>query len=306
VGLTSGIYGPASSALLADIVPDSLRVQAYSAFRLSHNAGFACGVSIGGILATHSVFWLFAGDAMSTTLFGVIAIFWLPHGLRGQTKNAPWRDAFSALRKDYAFQALWMAVLAESLIFTQFGSSYSLHVFRQGLTFDGFGVHLTPESVYGLLLGWNGTLVVLTELAVTSITLRFKARRVMALGYCLLGLGFGLNAWAHTIFALWLAMTIFTIGEMISAPTTSAFISRVAPEHLRGRYMGVLSLAWNTSGIFGPQLGFWLLAFGPNYLWFPIASLGFAAAAIVLWFCRSSEMPEVVQKTVEEPETVSI
>ena len=42
-----------------------------------------------------------------------------------------------------------------------------------------------PETVYGLLIGWNGVLIVLTELPLTSLTLRFDARRVMALGYVL-------------------------------------------------------------------------------------------------------------------------
>ena len=300
VGLTNGIYGPASSALLADIVPNELRVRAYSAFRLSHNAGFACGVSIGGVLATHSVFWLFAGDAASTVLFGVIAIFWLPHGLRAQTKNAPWCEAFRVLKSDHAFHALWAAVLCEALIFTQFGSTYSLHILRQGLTLDAFGFHLTPESVYGLLLGWNGTLVVLTELPITSLTLRFDAKRVMALGYSLLGLGFGLNAWAHTILTLWLAMTVFTIGEMISAPTTSAVVSRLAPERFRGRYMGVLSLAWNSAGICGPQFGFRLFVLNPNYLWFSCAALGFAATAVTLAFVRSDALVETKKERMKE------
>ena len=291
-GLTNGAYNPAASALIVDIVPPEMRVRAYSAFRLAANAGFACGTSVGGLLANYSTFWLFAGDALTTASYGVIALLWLPHGLRGQTKNAPWRDAFLSLWRDRIFQAIWIATLCSALVFNQFGSTYSLHVMKSGFTWDGRGFHLTPEMVYGLLLAWNGLLVVLTELPLSSLTLRFDPRRVMALGYTLVGVGFGLNAFCNSIPKLWVAMTIFTLGEMISQPTTTAFVARVAPERLRGRYMGVLALAWNSAAILGPQFGFRLFAHDPRYVWFGAVALGVTAAAITLGFTGSGTLLE--------------
>jgi len=281
-GLAGGMYQPAIGALLADIVPAELRVRAYAAIRLAANAGFAFGVSIGGILANYSLFWLFAGDALTTALYGCIALAWLPHGLRSQTQRTPWSDALGYLRKDRTFHALWIAAFCGALIFTQFGSTYSLHVIRSGLTLDVLGWHLPPETVYGLLLGWNGALIVFAELPMTSATLRFDARRVMALGHLLTGVGFALNAVAHTVFALWLAMTVFTLGEMIAQPTASAWIARIAPERMRGRYMGVLGLAWNGGGIAGPLLGFWLFALDPQFLWLGCGLLGLVAAGVIL------------------------
>jgi MFS family permease len=286
VGVTNGLYVPAASALIIDTVPVELRVRAYSAFRLAANAGFACGTSVGGLLANYSLFWLFTGDALTTASYGIIALLWLPHGLRAQTQNAPWGDAFVSLKRDRIFQALWVASFLSSMVFSQFGSTYSLHIMRSGLTVDALGYHLAPEIVYGLLLAWNGTLVVLADLPLTSLTLRFDARRVMALGYLLIGVGFGLNAWCYNVPTLWVAMTVFTVGEMISAPTTSAFVSRLAPERLRGRYMGILALAWNCSGIVGPQFGFRLFARDPRWVWFGCAALGVAAAGITLWHGR--------------------
>jgi MFS family permease len=306
VGLTSGAYHPAASALLVDIVPGAQRVRAYAAFRLAANAGFACGASVGGLLANHSLFWLFGGDAMTTAIYGIIAILWLPHGLRAQTKNAPWRDAFRVLTRDRAFHALWVAAFCSALVFAQFGSTYSLHILRLGLTFDAPGFHLAPEIVYGLLIAWNGVLVVFTELPLTSLTLRFDARRVMALGYILIGLGFGLNAWCQSISTLLLAMTIFTVGEMISAPTTSAFVARLAPERLRGRYMGMLALAWNGAGILGPQFGFRLFGLDPRFVWFGCAVLGLIAAATTLAFGRSARLLESAPARVNEPDPCQV
>jgi MFS family permease len=305
-GLTNGTYIPAAGALLVDIVPSAQRVRAYAAWRLAANAGFACGVSVAGLLANYSLFWLFAGDALTTAIYGVIALLWLPHGLRAQTKNAPWGDALSSLAKDRPFQALWVAAFCSAMVFAQFGSTYSLHIMQLGLTFDGFGVHLAPETVYGLLIAWNGALVVFTELPLTSLTLRFNARRVMAVGYLLIGLGFGLNAWCHSIPTLMIAMTIFTLGEMISSPTTNAVVAKIAPERLRGRYMGMLGLAWNSAGVLGPQFGFRLFGLDSRFVWFGCALLGVIAAATIFRFGKSTMLAEEKPASVEEPETVEV
>ena len=287
-GLTSGMYHPAISALLADIVPEPQRMRAYAAIRLAANAGFAFGVSIGGILANYSLFWLFAGDALTTALYGCIALAWLPHGLRSLAQRTPWSDALACLRGDRTFHALWIAAFCGALIFTQSGSTYSLHVIRYGLTAEVLGWHLPPETIYGLLLGWNGVLIVFAELPLTGMTMRFDTRRVMALGHALMGAGFALNAVAHTVFTLWIAMTILTFGEMISAPTASAYLARIAPERMRGRYMGVLALAWNGAGIVGPQLGFRLFAIDPVLVWLMCGLLGLLAAAVIL---RGAQRP---------------
>jgi MFS family permease len=292
LGLMSGTYHPAASALLADIVPSYQRVRAYAAFRVAANAGFACGAATGGVLANYSTFWLFAGDALTTMTYGFIALAWL----------APWSEAFSALRRDRTFHALWVAAFLSALVFAQFGTTYSLHIVQRGLTAELFGWHLAPETVYGLLIGWNGTLVMLAELPLTSLTLRFEARRVMALGYLLIGVGFGLNAWAQQIPALLIAMTIFTIGEMISAPTTNAFVARLAPDHLRGRYMGALGLAWNCAGILGPPLGFRLFALDPRLVWFGCATLGILAAATTVRFYRTETPIPPMRVHEQKPE----
>ena len=98
------------------------------------------------------------------------------------------------------------------------------------------------------------------------------------------------------IFALWLAMTIFTFGEMISAPTTSALVARFAPERMRGRYMGTLGLSWNLAGILGPLAGFRLLAIDPLLVWLLCGALGLGAAATIWCFGKPPvpllQMPE--------------
>ena len=126
----------------------------------------------------------------------------------------------------------------------------------------------------------------------------------MALGYVLIGLGFGLNAWCRNIPTLLVAMTIFTVGEMISSPTASASVARLAPERMRGRYMGMLSLAWNSAAIFGPQFGFRLFGVNPLLAWFGCAILGLIAATTILCFGKSAVLLEDKPARVPEPDPV--
>ena len=48
---------------------------------------------------------------------------------------------------------------------------------------------------------------------------------------------------------------IYTLGEMIMSPVQMTFVANLAPEHLRGTYMGAASLQWITGSAFGPLLG---------------------------------------------------
>lgn len=44
------------------------------------------------------------------------------------------------------------------------------------------------------------------------------------------------------IWFLFFVTVIFTFGEIVRSPVTQSFISRYAPEHARGQYMGADSL----------------------------------------------------------------
>src|SRR2546422_7555700 len=92
-GLTGELYRPASSALLADLVPAGQRVTAYSIYRLAFNAGWAFGPATAGFLAAHSFFWLFVGDAATSLLFGWVAWKALPRGVKSDQVQVTWSAA---------------------------------------------------------------------------------------------------------------------------------------------------------------------------------------------------------------------
>ena len=269
--LTGELYRPASSALLADLVPSSQRVTAYAAYRMAFNAGFAFGPATAGFLAARGYFWLFAGDAATSVLFGIIALIALPRGRPVQREHGGWTEDFKALGGDRRFLRVLGAAFLLAIVFLQISSTFGLHVTRQGFT----------TSTYGLILSLNGVLVVLCELPLTSWTRKLPSRLVMFVGYLIIGVGFTLIAFAHTVPALVGCLVIFTVGEMVTMPVSSAYVAGLAPAHLRGRYMGVYSLTWSGALIIAPQIGLRLFAISPYALWLSCGGLAVVAAAII-------------------------
>jgi hypothetical protein len=98
-------------------------------------------------LVTHSPFWLFAGDALTTAAFGLLALLTLPRGVRQSRSDARGSEALAKLRRDRAFWTLFFAQLAAAFVFSQSASSYGLEVTRGGIRVAIGIVTLSPEQV---------------------------------------------------------------------------------------------------------------------------------------------------------------
>ena len=270
-GLTGELYRPASSALLTDLVPSGQRVTAFAAYRMAFNAGFAFGPATAGFLAKYSFTWLFIGDAATSVLYGIVAWFALPAGLRGQRAENSVIETFRVVRDNPHFRRLLCSALVAALVFVQTFSTLSMVITKNGFA----------PSLYGVLISFNGLLVVLCELPITSVTRRFPVRRMIALGFLLIGAGFASNAIERTVPLLFLTMMIITFGEMLAMPLTGAFVADLAPSHQRGLYMGTYGLVWSVAFVCGPGLGLMLFAVSPVALWMTCGALGLLAAAII-------------------------
>ena len=271
-GMTTELYRPASTALLADVVTPEQRITAFAALRWALNAGFAFGPATAGFLAGYSFKWLFIGDAITSAMFGLVAWFLLPHGLRASGDSAKWSTAWRVMRADRRFHKLLFAQFAIALIFLKMSSTFSLHVTSWGIS----------KEMYGLLMSLNGVMIILMELPLTMRTRRLPQRATIAVGYLLIGFGFMLNAWATQLPGMVLVVIVFTIGEMIAMPLASAFIVDGVPPEMRGRYMGVYGLVWALALTIGPGTGVGLHAGSPLLLWGGCGVLGVIAAVTVL------------------------
>jgi MFS family permease len=271
-GMAAELYRPAAGALIGDLVPQDQRITAFGVYRLAINLGFAFGPATAGFLATRSFLILFIIDAATSFVFGVVALFALPHGTRGRTAGERTGAGFRHALSNRPFVLFLLATLCVTWIEFQIHSTFPLLLQAQGFSI----------KIYGLLMSLNGVLIVLFELAITGWTQRFPPRRIIALGYALSAFGFAMSGLAHSVTALAATVMVWTIGEMIYAPVTGAYVTNLAPEQYRGRYHGMWTMTWSIGMLLGPSLGTLLFERNAPVYWTTIAVVGTLGAGLAL------------------------
>jgi MFS family permease len=85
---------------------------------------------------------------------------------------------------------------------------------------------------------------------------------------------------------VWLAVAVmlvgaavYTGGELVGGPVFSATAAEAAPDHLRGRYLGLFQLSWGIGGAVTPVAFTWLLAHGATTRWWVLVAVALASAA---------------------------
>ena len=275
-GLCTEAYRPASSALLADLVPAGRRLTAFAAYRLAINLGFAAGPAVAGLLAEHAFVLVFVGDAVTSAAFGLMALTVLPRRTRGLHTQADATAAPASLLRtvlsDTPFLLLLAASFAGALVYFQQEAALPLQVVADG--------HST--AIYGSLISLNGLIVTLVELPSSAITRKFPARRVIACGLVLTGAGFAATGLVTSTAALAATVVAWTLGEIATAPVSAAYVADLSPPHMRGRYAGAFGMTFGLALVLGPAAGTALFAASPGSVWAACAGLGVVAALVIL------------------------
>jgi MFS family permease len=284
VGLVGEFYRPAATALLGDLVKPEQRIAAFGMYRFAVNLGFAVGPATAGFLADRSFFYIFAGDALTSLLFGIVALVALPHGMRSSGKDEKPAEGLRVALSDRAFMFFLAATLCLTWVEFQVHSTFPLHIAKLGYS----------PATYGKLISINGVLIVLFELLITSWTQRFPPQPLIALGYGLTGIGFAMTGISDSISFLAFTVVIWTIGEMTYAPVTGAFVTGLAPERYRGRYMGLWHSTFSAGLLLGPFLGTLIYDRSPKALWLTCLVVGTIGAALALIKPEGRKVPRPV------------
>ena len=205
-------------------------------------------------------------------LCGVIALIALPHGVRSHAQDDRAGGATRNALQNEPFVLFLVATLCITWIEYQVTATFPLYVHALGYS----------AKTYGLLISLNGVLVVLFELALTAWTRRLPPQPIIALGYALFGIGFALIGLAHAIPALMMCVVVWTVGEMVFAPVTGAYVTDLAPEQYRGGYQGMWTLTWSIGMLIGPSLGTLLFERNASAYWASVACAGIAGASLAL------------------------
>ncbi|MCF3651955.1 MFS transporter [Synoicihabitans lomoniglobus] len=296
-GFLAQLFGPAANALLSDVVAEEKRVTAYAVFRLALNAGYAAGPAMAGLLYNRAPVLIFWGDAATSLVFAGLAFRWLPHGLRTITGRVTspavaWQSWLAVARDvglNRAFMQLLLSKLLMSLAFIQVFYVLSVDATARGLT----------TVQYGMVMGFNGVVIMCVELPLVQWLKRFASRPVLVVGFVMVGIGSASFAWAESMTGFLLAMGLFTVGEMITLPMCAAYGAKLAPPEYRGRYFGFFGLMWGLAGLAGGT-GVWFYGqLGPIW-WCWIGCAGVLAGAVMaLPVALRPDAPVLVEAATE-------
>lgn len=267
-GVSIDLYRPASSALVADLVPAAQRARAFGLLFWAINLGFAFSTALGGLLARHGFGLLFWVDALTCLGFAVLIGRGVPETVQRGVRRERGGDGLRTVLRDRTMLAYTLIGLAYMCVYTQAYTTLALAMERDDLS----------PAAYGIAIAANGVVIVIVQpLVIRWLTERDRPR-VLAAGMAVVGLGFGLNAVASTTPMYVGTVAIWTLGEIIVASVAQAVVADLAPAHLRGRYQGVFGTAWSLASLVAPLGGTALLAHGKLILWPSCAGLAVLAA----------------------------
>jgi MFS family permease len=270
LGLTAEMARPAFSAMMVDVVPERDRLRAFTLNYWAINLGFACAAVLAGLAARASYLLLFLVDAASTLITATIVFSKVRESRPARATPAraagTGRSAGPGLRAVFADRVFAVFVglnLLLALVFMQHLSTLPMAMGRDGLS----------SATYGLVIALNGLLIVAGQLFIPRLIGNRNRSHTLAVAALIIGLGFGLTAFASTAPLYAGTVLIWTMGEMLNSPSTSTLIAELSPAELRGRYQGVASLSWSAASFGAPIAGgFVQQHLGNSVLWFGCAA----------------------------------
>ncbi len=261
---------PANSSAVFEYAKEGNVTRAFSLNRMAINLGFSVGPAAAGIIAAWSYQGLFWADAATCAAAGLLFVgFFRKRRPRRERERpvtpgrSPYRD-----RGALAFSAL---VLLFALAFFQLVSTMPLY-YR-----DVFNLQ---EEQIGLLLGFNGLLIVAVEMVfVNWAHNRIAPRHAIAIGVLVMALSFASLNWATGLPGLYASMLVLSVSEILAMPFMISWITLRAGDQSRGRYLGLYAATYALGHILAPLLGTRVIEhFGYSTLYYGVAALSVLTA----------------------------
>jgi MFS family permease len=248
LGLVTEAARPAFQAMMIDVVGMADRVRAYSLNYWAVNLGFALSSVGAGLAAKANYFLLFAVDSGTTLITALLSLIFLAETRPTVPRVAPGqrsRGGLGTVLRDRTFMLYVVISLGGIAVMMQHMSTLPI-----AMTADGLSV-----ATYGGVIAVNGVLIVLGQLFVPKLIGDRDPSRVLAVATLIVGVGFGLVAFAHAAWFFAGTVVIWTLGEMLQSPSNAATVAALSPPQLRGRYQGLNSLNWSVGTALAPILG---------------------------------------------------
>jgi MFS family permease len=272
-GIGQRMFWSAYFTLVADIAEPSERDRWYGLAGAAQNIGLALGGPLAGLLVADAGllgYRIVVIINCVSFLFAAALLLFSVHTKRPQQHEVAETGGYRTLMRDRPF-----------LVLTLTGVLYALGSMFFSL---GIPIYITstlhqPAWVIGFVLAFNTILLAAMQTIVVRHLELYRRTRALMLVGLLLGIWCGTTALAIWI-PSWLLLPylfgitcIYTLGELISAPTSSALVASASPDALRGRYLAFFQFSWSIASIVAPGLFTTLFSFTPTLPWLVVGVL---------------------------------
>lgn len=263
--------------------------------RLAINLGFSIGPVIGGIIIArinyNSLFWI---DGITCILAAALLFILLkPKRITPEEAQVIRIKEGVSPYKNGLFLLLIVIMVLSTMMFVQYFSVMPLY-YEQA--------YFLSEDIIGGILFLNGIIIVAFEMPIVGWLERINISKTMATfwGMVFLALSFLVLNLNDTFSVLIIGMVLMTLGEMIGSPFSNALALEMAPKGRKGSYMGLYSMSFSVSHIFGHNGGMNLVdQFGYKNTWFIIVGILILVSILTLWLHKKVKKRSILALTSE-------
>ena len=281
--IVSDATRPATMSALTSATSADQRKAAIAVNRLAVNLGMSIGPAVGGFLATVSFPMLFIVDGATSLAAALVLSLMLRSRDIQAARGVPLTPAAEpTIERPGRAKSVWrdrtaveflFAIFLVNLVFMQNQGALPLYVVRD--------LH-HRESFYGMMFVVNTLLIVAIEVPLNLYMSHWPHRSALMLGIFLTALGFGSLAFGSGTAFIIGTVVIWTFGEMVTFPVSTAYVADIAPPGRIGEYMGAFSSVLSLGLVVGPWLGVAALdRFGPTIMWSGVLLCGLVAVGAV-------------------------
>ena len=265
------------------------------------NVGFAVGGLLSGLAITIGTPTAYAAVVVANAVSYVLAfLLLLAVPATPPSAHRPEPGSWGVVLRDRPYRLLVATQLAFSSAMMALNFAMPVYattvlglpgwvtgaVFTINTVMVGFGQGLAVRAMTGALR-WR--VLVLTNLV-------FASSFLILLGASRLSV-------VLAVVVVLVGSVVYTLGEVLGGPVHGALSAEAAPEHLRGRYLSLIQLAWNVAGTVTPVTFAWLLDRGSAPIWLGLT--GVAAVGALLAARLGTTMPAAGRRVTNRAEAVA-
>lgn len=306
-------YWPASQAMVADVVDEKDRSHVFAIFYTSINIAVVIGPILGSIFYVHYRFELLLVSAIICMILGVLLAKMTRETAPANndkklvTKGKPkvWYQALTDQFKDYKViiqdRTFLLFILAGVLVgqtFMQLDLLIPVYIKDSMESASLLSFSLTGEQVFGVILSENGLLVALFTVIVTKWMTKFKERNVFVLSSLIYAVSIYMFGQTVSVWMFIISMAVFTFAELMTVGIQQSFISKLAPDNMRGQYFAAASLRFTLARTIAPVSITFSLWAGYEITFLILSLLAVLSAMLFFIMFQQIEKQNVIKQRV--------